>query len=133
MQLVHRSTKNSSLLAIVSILLDSSKNLQNDFFLDLDPNTANINKNRTSIPIKSKLFDGFYGNFYHYNGSLTQPQCNETVRWFIFSVPIQITTYYATQLYNLIGSSSYTGNYRVTQSLTNRTIELVSKMSWSEY
>ena len=133
MQFVHRSLNNKSSLAIVSVLLDSSKNLVNDFFLDLDPNTVNINKNRTSIPIKSKLFDQFYGNFYHYNGSLTQPYCNETVRWLVFSVPIQITTYYATQLYNLIGSSSYTGNYRVTQSLTNRTIELVSKMSYSDY
>lgn len=88
MQLVHRNPADETQTAIVSVLFDASQDLNNDFMLELDPRTTNINQPRKKISFASQLFDNFYGNFFHYNGSMTFPPCSENVRWFVFSVPV---------------------------------------------
>ena len=131
--MVHRSPTNEQEMAIVSVLFDSGLDLNNDFMLELDPRTTNINQPRKTVSFASKLFDNFYGNFFHYNGSMTYPPCSENVRWFIFSVPVQISTFYETQMFNLVGSGSYIGNYRNLQNLNGREVQLVSKIYWKQY
>lgn len=131
--MVHRSPYNSSDMAVVSVLFNASLDYLDEFMYNLNPNISTINQPRPVIPFSSQLFDKLYGNFYYYNGSMTFPPCSENVRWFVFNQFVPMTTFFDAQLYNLLGSPIYGGNYRTLQPLNGRSLELVSKIYWSQY
>ncbi len=130
MQLVHRCNTNTSQLAIISILYDSSNDKESSFWSEINPRTTTVGKKR-SFSLLSKVFDPLYGNFFVYNGSLTSPNCTEIVRWFVFAEVQDFSLYYAGELYNIIGSATYIGNYRSLQNRNGRTVQLVSKVPWA--
>jgi carbonic anhydrase len=59
--------------------------------------------------------------YYRYNGSLTTPPCTEGVKWFVMSVPVELSA-------DRIASfqSIYDNNYRPVQPLNERTFLLTS-------
>eukprot|EP00347_Sterkiella_histriomuscorum_P022566 403337998 len=133
MQLIHRSQTDKTQMLGVSVFFDSGMDFDNDFMQELDPRLTNVGQPRKRISLATKLFDDFYGNFFYYNGSMTVPPCTEKVQWFIYNIPIQISAFYNTQLFALIGDASYGGNYRAPQNQTGRTVQLVSKIYWDKY
>lgn len=87
MQMIHRSASDPTDVAIVTLLFDSSNDKDNDFMLELNPRSTNIEEERTKLSIQSKLIEKLYGNFLYYSGSLTTPGCEEGVKWFVFTAP----------------------------------------------
>ncbi|XP_056416094.1 carbonic anhydrase 4 [Hyla sarda] len=63
--------------------------------------------------------------FYRYSGSLTTPQCNETVVWTVFPTRIKLSTNQIAAFYsslNYTGGQTMTNNFRPLQKLNGRTI-----------
>mmetsp|Transcript_40508 Transcript_40508/g.39011 ORF Transcript_40508/g.39011 Transcript_40508/m.39011 type:complete len:99 (+) Transcript_40508:487-783(+) len=83
------------------------------------------------------LFYSLYGNFYHFNGSLSWPPCTENVRWFVFSVNQQFSVSQYNAFSSVLSGSSLLsgsgGNYRSQSDQNGRTVYLISKMSGPDY
>jgi carbonic anhydrase len=58
-------------------------------------------------------------SYYRYNGSLTTPPCTEGVKWFVLTVPVELS---ADQIASF--QSIYDNNYRPVQPLNERTFLL---------
>merc|ERR1719247_1019326 len=56
---------------------------------------ADLPEEKASIPdvvdLGPTLAPALNGDFYHYDGSLTEPPCSETVKWFVLAKPLRIT------------------------------------------
>ena len=63
-------------------------------------------------------------NYYQYNGSLTTPNCDETVQWFVFKTPIAVPQYYLDALRTVRGTTDVPldKNYRDVQALNGRKV-----------
>ena len=76
----------------------------------------------TSVRFSDFLPDDL--SYYHYNGSLTTPGCNEIVQWFLLQNTISIPKAYLEQLRVVKdeGGHDLTFNYRDTQDLNDRNV-----------
>ena len=63
-------------------------------------------------------------NYYQYSGSLTTPNCDETVQWFVFKTPIAVPQYYLDALRTMRGTTDIPldKNYRDVQALNGRKV-----------
>lgn len=64
-------------------------------------------------------------DYYHYEGSLTTPLCNETVQWFVLQHPIEIPKAFLADLRNVERDefgTLLTNNFRDVQPLNNRVV-----------
>ncbi|XP_032092166.1 carbonic anhydrase 4-like [Thamnophis elegans] len=67
-------------------------------------------------------------HYYYYQGSLTTPPCTESVIWFVFEIPLQISNQVAdimtTSLYytTVQENKLMQNNFRPTQALNNRSV-----------
>ena len=59
-----------------------------------------------------------------YEGSLTQPSCQETVQWILLNKPIYMTSHLFHSLRTAMSSENSLGadNFRPTQKLNSRTV-----------
>ena len=92
--MLHRKPRDPTDIAMVSVLFDHTNDIDNDFILELNPRTTNINQPRRKVSFASRLWYNLYGNFIYYNGSMTQPNCDPNVKWFVFTVPQDYSNYY---------------------------------------
>jgi carbonic anhydrase len=84
LHLVHINEVNSSLYSVVSLLFEIDPYNRTDVFDKID--FTSDSKNAT-FPFPWNLENKFV---YHYEGSLTTPNCDQTVDWFIYIDPIPI-------------------------------------------
>ena len=66
-----------------------------------------------------------YRSYYYYEGSLTTPNCNEVVQWFLLEETISIPSAYLAQLREVEENEEgdrLTFNYRSTQDLAGRQV-----------
>ena len=64
-------------------------------------------------------------DYYYYEGSLTTPDCNETVQWFVYKNLIEVPQAYLQDLRRIKRDASgnlLTFNFRDTQRLNNRQV-----------
>jgi carbonic anhydrase len=63
-----------------------------------------------------------YFSYYYYNGSLTNPQCDENVRWMVAAdpIPLGISIYQMFNDANGKGIPNYKGNNRNIQPRNDR-------------
>ena len=64
-----------------------------------------------------------YGEYYFYEGSLTTPNCDEIVQWFVFKNSIEVPKLYLDDLRKIEMDQTgnlLTSNFRNTQNLNNR-------------
>jgi carbonic anhydrase len=93
--------------------------------------------NRTYIPAValSNLLPDSFKHFYRYSGSLTTPNCYESVKWTIFKEPIKISNLQMNQFRTLSDSHNHSmvNNSRPVQELNNRMVvaNFQPKVSWT--
>ena len=71
--------------------------------------------------------------YYYYEGSLTTPDCDEIVQWFVFKNTIRVPQAYLEDLRNIEmdeDGNLLTFNFRDTQSLNNRPVLCFEKVYW---
>ena len=79
-------------LAVVGLLLDSTLDQENDFI-----NEWNLNRNSGEEffldfeYFKDLQRDFYFREYFNYEGSLTTPDCNEIVNWFVMRQPLVIS------------------------------------------
>ena len=78
----------------------------------------------------SDLFPNNRG-YYFYEGSLTTPDCDEIVQWFVFKHTIEVPQAYLDDLRNIEmdgDGNLLTFNFRDTQNLNNRQVLCFEKV-----
>ncbi|XP_075445721.1 carbonic anhydrase 4 [Ascaphus truei] len=84
-------------------------------------NTANI----SSLMLQDLIPDKKLDLYYRYKGSLTTPDCNETVTWTLFNETIKLSKTQLRAFYTKLNFSTNTAmveNFRPVQKLGNRTV-----------
>jgi len=66
--------------------------------------------------------------FFHYNGSLTTPGCDEIVTWMVLTEPVSCSTGQINMLKGLLKN-----NYRITMPVNERLIYIASDFSVGSY
>ena len=112
-------------LAVVAVRGKVSNHSIQGIFNELDASL--ITKVGTSIDVDILLSNLFpqNGDYYFYEGSLTTPNCDETVQWFVLSESIKVPQLYLDDLRKIEKDQSgnlLTFNFRKTQSLNNRQV-----------
>nr|ANJ59760.1 alpha carbonic anhydrase 5 [Corallium rubrum] len=132
---VHYNSKYPSLgeavnksdgLAVLGALIE--KGAENAAFKKfLNSSKYNVTNEDTSAKVKSfalqELLPENRTSFYRYNGSLTVPNCDESVTWTLLAQPIQISNEQLEELRNLKSHGKpLVDNYRPVQALNGRTV-----------
>lgn len=115
---VHKSKTNSSQLAVIGIMFSDADNIENPFLASLKLNT--IGQRLGKVPLTQTL-SMTTGKFYHYQGSLTTPACNEIVEWVVMADILPMSTAQKT-IFTSIWSGLGLGTYRNTQAIGARTV-----------
>ena len=98
-------------------------------------NASQITGQGDSIPVRGFRYDQFLPrdsmNYYFYEGSLTAPDCNEIVAWFVLKERITVPGAYLDHLRSIVGQTGepLTYNYRETQELNGRIVKTNSPTS----
>jgi len=134
MQIVHqrRGASGDDDLAIVSILLQVSSGgtrvdqAQLDFFSNLGFGRAGAlpAKGAAGVPIPLEVDlevfrDMIRGRYFHYEGSLTEPPCSETVHWYVVEQPSVMRMEMVTDFKEIFPDPA---NNRPVQPLTDRVV-----------
>eukprot|EP00112_Aurelia_sp_Birch-Aquarium-sp1_P001461 Seg1158.4 transcript_id=Seg1158.4/GoldUCD/mRNA.D3Y31 product="Carbonic anhydrase 2" protein_id=Seg1158.4/GoldUCD/D3Y31 len=71
-----------------------------------------------------KILPSNIQDFFHYDGSLTTPHCNQAVKWILFRNPITISSKQIEEIRNLEGGDGehISDNFRPTQPLNGRPV-----------
>ena len=82
----------------------------------------------TNVDLSSLLPTGASLDYYHYQGSLTTPDCNERVQWFLLKQAIAVPQVYLESLRKIRDKNGYavTFNYRLYQNNNGRIVTQVS-------
>ena len=93
-----------------------------NIFRKLD--VSQITKVNASIDVKNLIMRSLpnHLDYYYYEGSLTTPDYDEIVQWFVLKDPIVLPTSYVEDLREIEYGSHLTFNFRDTQDLTDRTV-----------
>lgn len=88
-------TLNGSDVMVASIFFDLSPNdspLLRQLYLNDEPLPKLTYKvAQKPIDLLRSLGPALDGDFFHYDGSLTQPDCSESVKWFVFAQPLNMS------------------------------------------
>ncbi|GFT57128.1 carbonic anhydrase 4 [Nephila pilipes] len=129
---VHKNERNG--VAVIAVLYEKNAGINKAFnpIVDALPEIVYKGK-RVSLPSQlhlQQLLTQDSENFYHYNGSLTTPECDETVSWFIlkginYIGKTQMAPFY--KLRTVTETESHencnlVNNYRLTQELNGRIV-----------
>jgi len=119
-------------LAVLGVFLEVGGNGNSNYDNIFTPavNLVNENSNVTIAAFKlSDLLPANTSNFYRYSGSLTTPNCYESVKWTVFSEPIRISSAQIGLLRLMKANSTMNlvDNFRPVQSLHNRTVKVSFK------
>ena len=115
--------------AVLGVRVDSSPSVPLDgIFNALDPAVLETYPSltlMTDINLSSLLPDSL--DYYHYQGSLTTPNCDERVQWFVLKNSIDAPQAYLEKLRRIKdkNSAAVTWNYRYPQELNGRRVSEV--------
>lgn len=126
------AVKMSDGLAVLGAFLEVSGNGNSYYNKIFTPAAQLVNKSSTvNIPAfkLSDLLPADTSKFYRYPGSLTTPDCYESVKWTVFSDPIKVSSAQISGLRLLKANSTLNivDNFRPVQSLANRTVTVSFK------
>jgi len=98
---------------------ENTKTLNNTFI-----NKLKFYRNDVKIDLITNLNDFARSDrfYYHYEGSLTTPPCNETVNWIVMTQIEPISTAQVNDFVQLLGIYGFDENNRGTKPLNDRTI-----------
>jgi len=134
LHIVHQKQGSSGLndLLFVSILfyVQPEGGFPNSFLHNIDwrhlPTTTNAPNRIYGYVDLHLLKEAFRGEYYTYDGSLTTPSCDETVKWFVMKRPLGITKHQAERIQGLFQNNNAfaggKGNNRATQPLNDRKV-----------
>ena len=120
---VMKSSGAQDTLAILSVLVELKKsdNAKLSKLIDAVDNVKAQDQNQTFSGVKlTDILPRNTDGFYRYEGSMTFPNCTESVIWTIFKDPIYISL---AQLNKFNAVTSVSNNYRTTKSLGTRKIQ----------
>jgi carbonic anhydrase len=87
---------------------------------------GNLTETGASVKGRIKFEDFLPSNlsYYHYEGSLTTPGCNEIVQWYVLQTPVKIPTAFLKQLRQLKNNRQHpiSFNFRDPQPINGRII-----------
>ena len=125
-----RSTSASDYYAVLSVRGNMQVVFTYGIFSQLD--VKEIVKYGATISVSgirmSSLLPDNTGDYYYYQGSLTTPDCNESVQWFLLKNTIAVPLPFLANLKKVHDNhgNPITVNYRKTQPLNGRTVTQVS-------
>jgi len=134
LHIVHQKKGSSGLndLLFVSILfyIQPEGGFPNSFLENIDwnhiPTTANGANLIHGFIDLGRLRESLRGEYYTYDGSITTPTCDETVKWFVMKRPLGITKHQASQIQAVFqlnnGFAGGAGNNRAIQPLNDRKV-----------
>lgn len=128
-QIVHKIKKDfvnyTRDKAVVSIMFNVDENTNVNFFNSVDP----INSNSQFTVNPEKTLGAFVDAspvYYTYKGSLTLPDCSQSVNWYILQKPLGITSLNLKKFKSFwsdnINFNAGNGNNRPIQSLNGRAV-----------
>jgi len=134
LHIVHQKQGATGLndLAIVAIqfYIQADGGFENSLLRSLDwdhlPSSANAATALKTIVDLNSLTEALKGEYYTYEGSLTTPGCDETVKWFVMKTPLGVTSQQHDAIKALFAGrqefAAGKGNNRVTQALNDRKV-----------
>ena len=79
-------------LAVTGFFLDSTDDSENEFIKEWNLNRPSTEKFDLDLEYFDDLIDDeIVKEYYYYQGSLTTPDCNEIVNWFVMKKPLSIS------------------------------------------
>eukprot|EP00825_Cyclidium_porcatum_P021240 TRINITY_DN23749_c0_g1_i2.p2 TRINITY_DN23749_c0_g1~~TRINITY_DN23749_c0_g1_i2.p2 ORF type:complete len:103 (+),score=12.89 TRINITY_DN23749_c0_g1_i2:190-498(+) len=79
----------------------------------------------------------FNSYLYYYEGSLTQPPCNETVNWYLYRTSLPITSVQINEIESYFSLNSAfdnpKGNIRLLQDINGREIYLINEYCTDDF
>lgn len=153
-QAIYQNNDPKGQRAVVSFLFMTEPGKANEFLNSLDltriPNVVQLDKTFLAKGVDSVMLNDMWNSpddglrvqddfsYFYYEGSLTSPQCEQGVHWFIVSDPFQLGNAYITMLKEALNDlppltedsvpeDSYVnvnahGTYRTTQKLNGRQV-----------
>jgi len=134
LHIVHQKKGSSGLsdLLFVSILfyIQPEGGFPNSFLEDIDwnhvPASANGANQISGFVDMHRLKESLRGEYYTYDGSLTTPTCDETVKWFVMKKPLGFTKHQAAKIQAMFQQNTAfaggAGNNRAVQPLNDRKV-----------
>jgi carbonic anhydrase len=110
-------------ILIISIMFQADQTASNNTNINLDLNKMNFGsyaKNTTSLDLNPYVKSS--GAFFHYEGSLTNVECDETVNWIIMEKIEAMSTNQLKEIKNWIGKTYPQGNSRSIKQINGRKI-----------
>ena len=115
------TTNSMNIDAVIAVRAKLTGTLSAEPFQDLViDNPETTSKNITNFTLSRLLPVNDTKDYYHYNGSLTQPNCTEGVKWFVLKNSTYVPPSILTPIQTIAGEKSY--NHRTPQPLNNRTV-----------
>ena len=114
-------------LAVVGVFVEVDDTMEVSGVWEL-LDTAGVKGNDSKIPISGFVYDDLLPtsrDYYHYKGSLTTPNCNEIVQWFVLKDTIRVPKLYLQRLRETLGPDNQTPvtfNFRELQPLRGRKV-----------
>lgn len=126
MHLVHSNALGE--LAVVGVLLSKSADATSGILDDIMNHapTSPGSEPMEGAAVNARDLLPSDHSFFTYTGSLTTPPCTESVRWFVLTHPVDVTSGMLQQFHSLIGQfpgyNGYSNNNRPVAPLNGRTI-----------
>jgi len=134
LHLVHQKKGSSDLqdLLFISIFfyVQPDGGFPNSFLENIDwnhaPSDASKPNSINGYVDLHRLKESFRGEYWTYDGSLTTPSCDETVKWFIMKRPLGVTADQLSKIQTLFQNNpsfaNGNGNNRATQPINDRKV-----------
>jgi carbonic anhydrase len=120
MHLVHQDTQDN--LAVVGVFFRKGKeNPVIQLLWDNIPTEVNKEKALENISVNASDLLPADRGYYHFDGSLTTPPCDEGVKWYVLKTPLEVSEAQVERFLSLIGP-----NARPVQPLNGRKVYEVS-------
>ncbi len=123
-------TTSQNGFAVIAVFAEVSRTSVSGFWAKLDPSRvphANKDGFKVSNFKLSDVLPSHLNNYdyYHYDGSLTTPECTEAVQWYLIGERIKVPAAYLTSLRSIKDDAGKVldANYRQIQALNSRKVD----------